>query len=872
MSEATGCPVCGCELPPDLPGGLCPNCLFSQGLDGPDDGPDPAAGWALAATTPQPGAFVPPDVRSLAALFPQLELLGLIGHGGMGAVYKARQKKLDRLVALKIIHPESAGDPAFAERFNREARTLARLNHPHIVAVHDFGEVTLSGTDAANSPPQTLYYFLMEYVDGVNLRQAMAANRLPQEQALAIVSQVCDALQFAHDAGVVHRDIKPENILLDQRGRVKIADFGLAKLATPSELDFTLTATHQVMGTPRYMAPEQMAGSHAVDHRADLYSLGAVLYEMLTGRVPIGHFEPPSHTAQVDARLDAIVFQALASDPERRFQQASELKRRVDSLAGVASAADGFDSVLAPSATSLSRLTGFSTICDRQMVAAWRWMKGDVSALESRDRERTPQTPPFPGLLLIALAVIGCLLTFTPWITIVVPVTASIAHYQTAGRLAEPTTLTVPGHNIVTGIIAGVMFAAFALLLLMTSASHAPGRARAIVMTVISLAALVLLLFAPTEVDFNRSIKLPILKPAGSVSAGVATSDSDSSRQAATDSPMVRDTLQISLRGVERQSTLQLGYCGAVTMAIALLVLSALGVRHAFAAAVAQTTPAETRPTPSRTSGAPLANVRFRVEATVDVLPQARFHFGSLGYELARQDDEHCVFQRGHFTSALTETDIRLYPTQLTVRLSPVEDGRRWVSCHWSVRLWGAWIGRKDIRTLEEEGRQFEALFHPVPEDADAPPPPPPFVGRVSEPAPPREVTALPPRVIDLDQVRSDVDGPSLALLAVGVLTCIGHAVVIAICLSNTHDRELAWIGVPGLLPGLAMIVGGLHLRNLSSRGWAWIGAIAAVTPATFGWLLTLPIGVWVIVGALTQPDVKQAFLETARRRRNPPA
>jgi serine/threonine protein kinase len=864
MPEPTPCSVCGCELPTDSPGGLCPNCLLSQGLDGPDNGAAQAEDWAYAATTPQPGRFVPPDVRSLAPLFPQLELLGLLGYGGMGAVYTARQKKLDRLVALKIIHPDSASNPAFTERFNREARTLARLNHPHVVSVHDFGEVTLTETNASGSPPQTLYYFLMEYVDGVNLRQALTAGKLPQPEALAIVSQVCEALQYAHDEGVIHRDIKPENILLDQRGRVRIADFGLAKLASPSELDFTLTATHQVMGTPRYMAPEQMAGSHAVDQRADLYSLGAVLYEMLTGRAPVGHLEPPSQAAEVDARLDEIVFRALASDPDCRYQQASDLKRSVESLAD-ATAAARFDSATAPSSTRLSRLTGFSTICDRQMVAAWRWVKGDGDATEPRDRERTPQTPPFPGLLLIVLATIGCLLPFAPWLEIVVPVTASVEHfYGGAGaRVAEQTTLSVTGVDAVTGICVGVAFAAFALLLLMTSASHAPGRTRAVIMMVISLAALVLVLAFPVEHATNSGIKLPIDAPAG-MTARSRSPHGDRSADSADDEPqMVRQSLGVNLSGLEKETTPQPGYFGALAMAVGLLVMSAIGVRHAFASVTARE-PSVDHPTPSRTSGAPVANVRFSVEAAADVLPKARFHFGSLGYELVRQDEEHCVFQRGRLASALLETNIRLYPTQLTVRLSPVESGRRWVSCHWSIRLMGALVVRKDIRTLEQEGRQFEALFSPADNDGS---PAAPFAGRDTVPATPLPGGAAPSRAIDLEQVRGDVEGPSLALMVVGMLFCIGHLILIVYSLRSVLDDDLAPLGIPGLLTGLGMVTGGWHLRSLSSRGWAWIGAIAAVIPVSPGWLISAPIGIWTIVGALTNPDVKQAFTEAARQR-----
>jgi serine/threonine protein kinase len=258
-----------------------------------------------------------------------------LGHGGMGAVYKARQTNLDRLVALKIIRPEATHDPTFAERFNREAKTLARLSHQHIVAVHDFGEIEYS--EPEDPPDRLLYYFLMEYVDGANLRQLMRAGELTPEQALAIVPQVCDALQFAHDEGVVHRDIKPENILLEKRGRVKIADFGLAKLANSSAAEFTLTGTHQVMGTLRYMAPEQMEGSHTVDHRADIYSLGVVFYEMLTGEAPMGHFEPPSKKVHLDVRLDDVVLRSLASEPERRYQHASEVKTDVESISSTLS-------------------------------------------------------------------------------------------------------------------------------------------------------------------------------------------------------------------------------------------------------------------------------------------------------------------------------------------------------------------------------------------------------------------------------------------------------------------------------------------------------------------------------------------------------
>jgi serine/threonine protein kinase len=288
--------------------------------------PAAGAGQEAPGRSPAP-VFVPPTPNELAKRFPQLEILALLGQGGMGAVYKARQPKLDRLIAVKVLPPEVARDAAFAERFMREAQSLARLNHPNIVTIYDFGE--------ANG----LYYFSMEYVDGKNVRELIEAGELPASTALKIVPQVCDALQYAHDEGVVHRDIKPENILLDRKGRVKIADFGLAKIVGLTPTYLTLTGSHQVMGTLYYMAPEQVRGSHVVDHRADLYSLGVVFYEMLTGELPLGRFAPPSHKARVDQRLDPVVLRSLAREPEHRYQDASDLKRDVENVtAGTATA------------------------------------------------------------------------------------------------------------------------------------------------------------------------------------------------------------------------------------------------------------------------------------------------------------------------------------------------------------------------------------------------------------------------------------------------------------------------------------------------------------------------------------------------------
>src|SRR5437879_4538674 len=205
-SQAKFCPKCGGPIPVEAPQGLCPKCLLLQASIPTDAGKGASSQSA------------PPTHEELVAAFPQLEILELIGQGGMGFVFKARQSRIQRLVALKILPQSLAADPAFAERFTREGRVLARLNHPNIVTIHDFGQ--------ANG----FYYLLMEFVDGVNLRQAMKMGRFTPAQALAVVPHICEALQFAHNEGILHRDIKPENILLDSKGRVKIADFGIAKL------------------------------------------------------------------------------------------------------------------------------------------------------------------------------------------------------------------------------------------------------------------------------------------------------------------------------------------------------------------------------------------------------------------------------------------------------------------------------------------------------------------------------------------------------------------------------------------------------------------------------------------------------------------
>jgi hypothetical protein len=368
--NTSSCPACGRPLAPDAPFGLCADCLLRAGV----------ASTAPAAAGASP-RFVAPSPDELAPLFPQLEIIALIGQGGMGAVYRARQASLDRTVALKILPPPTGRDPGFTERFAREARALARLSHPNIVAVHDVGETG------------GYHYLLMEFVDGVTLRHLLTAGKIAPREALAIVPQICDALQYAHDKGIVHRDIKPENILLDKTGAVKIADFGLAKIVGLEAPDFTITGARDVMGTLHYMAPEQVEHPLEVDHRADIYSVGVVFYQMLTGELPLGRFAPPSRKVHIDVRLDEVVLRALEKEPALRYQQASGFKTAVETVAASPAAATG------ATAVDVSRPWEY-----RSAAQLWGWPL--VHIVWGPD-PATGKSPPAKGIIAIGGLAIG---------------------------------------------------------------------------------------------------------------------------------------------------------------------------------------------------------------------------------------------------------------------------------------------------------------------------------------------------------------------------------------------------------------------------------------------------------------------------------
>ena len=264
----------------------------------------------------------PPTAGELAAMLPQYEIEAVLGQGGMGAVYKGRQISLDRPVAIKILAGElEETDQGFNERFKNEARAMAKLSHPGIVGVYEFGQT-----------PNGLLYIVMEFIDGTDVALMIAnQGRLHSDHAMAITAHVCDALAYAHQRGIIHRDIKPANIMVGYDGVVKVADFGLAKISQAHPTG--LTQSGMAMGTLFYMAPEALMIGSALDQRADIYAVGVMLFQMLTGKLPQGLFELPSlQVPGLDPRYDAIIGKALREDRERRYPSALDMRHDLDAI------------------------------------------------------------------------------------------------------------------------------------------------------------------------------------------------------------------------------------------------------------------------------------------------------------------------------------------------------------------------------------------------------------------------------------------------------------------------------------------------------------------------------------------------------------
>lgn len=263
-----------------------------------------------------PSSFTPPEPGELSTLLPQYRVDLLIAAGGMGAVYRGEHRELERPVAIKILPPEFARDSDAITRFRTEAKAMARLTHPNIPSVFDFDVV------------QGTCYLVMEFVEGSNVHAMIHRNQLTPELTFRLLSQVCDALHFAHSRGVVHGDVKPANILVTPEGQAKLADFGLAHLAERPDTD----ELPECMGTLEYTAPEILESGGRRDHRSDIYSLGPVLYEMLTGSPPEGEFLLPAASLKLDPRVDTIIARCMEIDPAGRWKSAGEVRDLLNAI------------------------------------------------------------------------------------------------------------------------------------------------------------------------------------------------------------------------------------------------------------------------------------------------------------------------------------------------------------------------------------------------------------------------------------------------------------------------------------------------------------------------------------------------------------
>ncbi len=260
--------------------------------------------------------FVAPEPADLAPLFPGYDIQSLIATGGMGAVYCAVQRSLERTVALKILPMEFSKDAAFCAGFEAEAKAMGRLNHPNLIGVYDFGEVN------------GMLYIMMEYVPGKSVYHSAYGMAIDQEEVIRLVTGICNGLAHAHEHGIIHRDIKPSNILLDLNAQPKIGDFGLAR-----PIERKVEEGEEIFGTPHYTAPEVVNSPHSVDFRADIFSVGVLLHELLTGQLPANDPRPASTIIHCDPRFDNIVRRATHAVATARYASAKEIAHDLQVIA-----------------------------------------------------------------------------------------------------------------------------------------------------------------------------------------------------------------------------------------------------------------------------------------------------------------------------------------------------------------------------------------------------------------------------------------------------------------------------------------------------------------------------------------------------------
>lgn len=265
--------------------------------------------------TLKPAANTSPSAEEIQSFLPAYDSIELLAIGGMGAVYKARQISLDRAVAIKVLTHECSSAPQFRQIFKCEARVMAKLNHPNLVSIYDYGE------------ENGLLYIVMQFVGGRSLHDAAHGKLVDPRESVALISKIGKALAYAHNSGILHRDIKPANILLDVEINPVVIDFGLAH-----DADESTRKGETVFGTPGYTAPEVLAPPYRADQRADVFSLGVILHELLTGQLPQSPYLPPSSLTVVDPQYDSIVMRAIHPTPDMRYNTAMDLAADLDHL------------------------------------------------------------------------------------------------------------------------------------------------------------------------------------------------------------------------------------------------------------------------------------------------------------------------------------------------------------------------------------------------------------------------------------------------------------------------------------------------------------------------------------------------------------
>lgn len=313
MTIATHCQLCDAKMDPGLGDGLCPACLLKEGFE------------------EETGSAGQPDIDELNAAIEGYQFIRFLGRGGMGAVFEGKAESTGKTVAVKVLLPELAKIPTFVERLKREARTLARLAHPNIVQIFDYGQTS------------DFVYVVLNFIEGCTLDRYLARNTVSEQDLAKMLIQMVKGLQYAHSEGIIHRDLKPQNVLVKPNSGslgpdVYLADFGLAMLLFDSkDQQASLTGTHQVFGTARYMSPEQLENSTKIDQRSDTFSLAVMLYEILTGKRPIGRFESPEKIALegyslLANTLSPFILQSLNTNPEERPEKLDGLLNDLQSV------------------------------------------------------------------------------------------------------------------------------------------------------------------------------------------------------------------------------------------------------------------------------------------------------------------------------------------------------------------------------------------------------------------------------------------------------------------------------------------------------------------------------------------------------------